>query len=123
MIVRLFYNSTSLPDAYAFGGSLPFPASLVIYYEATASNPIKQFFSAPEPIVMQVQQNGQSTSSVQTIQQQPSGTLVSVCGVEGVVQSEGTGQASLVWWNNGVLYLIWADLSTSQLLNIASSMC
>jgi hypothetical protein len=123
-IVRLFYNSTNLPDARAFAGSLPFSAALVIYYELSPYNPISSLDGSIAPIVVQIQHNGHNASAVQTINQGPIGDRVLVCGVTGIVQRASSySGATLSWWSNGLLHIVSADTPTSEILQIGDSMC
>jgi hypothetical protein len=122
-VVRLFYNSTSLPDAHAFGGSLPFPAALVVYYEFSPNNPFDSLGGNVEPIIVQIQHEG-GPIVAQTIQQSPVGTSLLVCGVNGVTQTASpVSGGTLAWWSGGVLHIVVADATTSQLLQVANSTC
>lgn len=124
-VVSLFYNNANLPDAKAFGGSLPVPAQLVIYIEASASNPVNQMVSGSvPPIVVQVQSPNGDISTVETIPQQPVGSILTTCAVNGFGRDHSGNEPGLVvWWKNGVFYLVTAKLPLPTLLLIANSMC
>jgi hypothetical protein len=124
-IVRLFYNNSNLPDAAAFGGSIPFPAQIVIYAEASPTNPIPQFVSNEiPPIIIQAHNVNGASEITETISQGLGGNAVLVCGQQGYGVDQTGGQAAtLTWWTNGVQYILTAKLSLSTLSSIAGSMC
>lgn len=124
-ITRLFYNNSRLPDAAAFGGSLPFPAQVVIYAEISPTNPIPQFAGSDvPPIVVQAQNVNGGSGVTQTISQGLGGSLVSVCGNQGYGIDQTGGQAAtLTWWANGVQYMITAKVPLSTIMSIGASMC
>ncbi|MDV3243972.1 MAG: hypothetical protein LYZ66_02205 [Nitrososphaerales archaeon] len=124
--VRLFYNNSGLSDATE--GSLAFPAQIAITAEASETNPLNQIRDQMRgflpPIIVQVQNPKGGTNAVQTIPQQIVGNMVTVCGVSGFGRDPlGNQSGALLWWSNGVTYIIKAGLPLSILELIADSMC
>lgn len=123
-IVRLFYNNPTLPDAQAFGGSLPFPAQMVIYMQVSESNPVSKVVGGQvQPIVVEVQdENGKKVAQI--IPQQPVGEIVKVCSVDGFGRDPKDSESGiLIFWKDDVEYTIVAKLPLTKLVKIASSMC